>query len=167
MEQEILKPWQKQALVFLATEPMMSEFYLTGGTALAEYYLHHRWSDDLDFFTERKIDSLALAELAQRLKNNLQSAAVRLERLYDGHQYFFSLADGAEAKVEFAAFPYQVLNDAMNKNNLKIDSEEDIATNKIMALLDRFEPKDFTDLYFLLPKYSLDKLRQMLKKSLA
>src|SRR5207245_161566 len=29
------------------TEP----FYLSGGTALAEYYLQHRYSDDLDFFT--------------------------------------------------------------------------------------------------------------------
>ncbi|MBI5729257.1 MAG: nucleotidyl transferase AbiEii/AbiGii toxin family protein [Candidatus Magasanikbacteria bacterium] len=27
-------------------------FYLTGGTALAEYYLHHRYSEDLDFFSE-------------------------------------------------------------------------------------------------------------------
>jgi predicted nucleotidyltransferase component of viral defense system len=26
------------------------EFYLTGGTALSREYLHHRFSDDLDFF---------------------------------------------------------------------------------------------------------------------
>jgi hypothetical protein len=26
-------------------------YYLTGGTALAAYYLGHRYSDDLDFFT--------------------------------------------------------------------------------------------------------------------
>ncbi|MGH7771052.1 MAG: nucleotidyl transferase AbiEii/AbiGii toxin family protein, partial [Candidatus Binatia bacterium] len=29
-------------------------YYLTGGTALAEFYLHHRYSDDLDFFTRRQ-----------------------------------------------------------------------------------------------------------------
>ena len=32
-------------------------FYLTGGTALAEFYLHHRLSEDLDFFSEEEIDS--------------------------------------------------------------------------------------------------------------
>jgi len=26
-------------------------FFLTGGSALARYYLKHRYSDDLDFFT--------------------------------------------------------------------------------------------------------------------
>lgn len=26
-------------------------FYLTGGTALSRFYLDHRYSDDLDFFT--------------------------------------------------------------------------------------------------------------------
>lgn len=28
-------------------------FYLTGGTALSEFYLQHRYSDDLDFFTRK------------------------------------------------------------------------------------------------------------------
>lgn len=27
-----------------------ADFYLTGGTALSRFYLHHRFSDDLDFF---------------------------------------------------------------------------------------------------------------------
>jgi hypothetical protein len=29
-------------------------YYLTGGTALAEFYLQHRHSDDLDLFTREK-----------------------------------------------------------------------------------------------------------------
>ena len=31
-------------------------FYLTGGTALARFYLNHRYSDDLDFFTNANSD---------------------------------------------------------------------------------------------------------------
>jgi predicted nucleotidyltransferase component of viral defense system len=27
-------------------------FYLTGGTALGRFYLNHRYSEDLDFFTD-------------------------------------------------------------------------------------------------------------------
>jgi len=28
------------------------DFYLTGGTALSRFYLHHRFSEDLDFFAD-------------------------------------------------------------------------------------------------------------------
>jgi hypothetical protein len=34
-----------------AEEVFARSFYLTGGTALAAFYLFHRYSDDLDFFT--------------------------------------------------------------------------------------------------------------------
>ena len=34
-----------------ATLPDQTHFYLTGGTVLAEFYLGHRLSFDLDFFT--------------------------------------------------------------------------------------------------------------------
>ena len=44
-----LYPMQDQALR-LITEAQTG-FYLTGGTALSRGYLQHRFSDDLDFFT--------------------------------------------------------------------------------------------------------------------
>lgn len=31
------------------------EFYLTGGTALSAFYLQHRLSEDLDFFTNNDV----------------------------------------------------------------------------------------------------------------
>ena len=34
------------------------DFYLTGGTALSRAYYHHRFSDDLDFFTHNDPDFL-------------------------------------------------------------------------------------------------------------
>lgn len=33
------------------SEFLAKNFYLTGGTALAAFYLHHRYSEDLDFFS--------------------------------------------------------------------------------------------------------------------
>ena len=39
-----------------------SVFYLTGGTALSAFYLHHRLSEDLDFFTESDVET----EMASR-----------------------------------------------------------------------------------------------------
>ena len=48
----ILTDFQKSVLRACATEPMFQDYYLTGGTALSEFYLGHRFSEDLYFFTE-------------------------------------------------------------------------------------------------------------------
>ena len=44
-------------------------FYLTGGTALAEFYLKHRYSEDLDFFSEQEVDILSLFIKVQEAKD--------------------------------------------------------------------------------------------------
>ena len=44
-----LYPLQDKVLV--ALEDAKTRFYLTGGTALSRCYFNHRYSDDLDFFT--------------------------------------------------------------------------------------------------------------------
>jgi len=43
-----LYPMQDRIFAWLA--PVETGFYLTGGTAASRAYLHHRFSDDLDFF---------------------------------------------------------------------------------------------------------------------
>ena len=45
---ERLYPMQDRILARLA--PIENDFSLTGGTAAFRAYLHHRFSDDLDFF---------------------------------------------------------------------------------------------------------------------
>ena len=55
MEQTILTDIQRQVLTEVANEPFLRDFYLSGGTALSAYYLLHRISDDLDFFTTQAI----------------------------------------------------------------------------------------------------------------
>ena len=43
----------------------------------------------------------------------------------------------------------------------------DIAVNKLMTIVDRFDPKDFVDLYFLLQKYDALKLKEGVRLNLA
>lgn len=53
MEKTILTPKQLEFLELVKVEPEITKrFYLTGGTALAEFYLKHRLSEDVDLFTE-------------------------------------------------------------------------------------------------------------------
>ena len=51
---DILYPIQDKALALIGS--VSSPFYLTGGTALSRFMLHHRFSDDLDLFINRKSD---------------------------------------------------------------------------------------------------------------
>ncbi len=48
---EIINKVQKEILSQFGDIPDSKEFYLTGGTALSFFYLRHRKSNDLDFFT--------------------------------------------------------------------------------------------------------------------
>ena len=53
--------------------------------------------------------------------------------------------DERSLKSEFTIYPFLNLN--RSERRRKIDSLRDISANKLMALLDRFEPKDFVDLF--------------------
>ena len=52
----ILTPFQKAILEGICQEKFITEnFVFGGGTALSEFYLKHRYSEDFDFFTENEI----------------------------------------------------------------------------------------------------------------
>jgi len=163
MKQEVLTVTQKKAIAFVAKEVKLSRFYLTGGTALSAYYLRHRISEDLDFFVFKEPDKLFLHAFADQLKNALKASAFRFERLYDRNQFFFQLGDG-ELKIEFTKYPFRQLEQPIMHNGIRVDSLRDISANKMMAMLDRFDPKDFVDLYFLLRKFQLKDIRKDVEK---
>jgi predicted nucleotidyltransferase component of viral defense system len=45
----VLTPFQEDLLRAIAGTEIGEAFFLTGGTALAAFHLHHRRSEDLDF----------------------------------------------------------------------------------------------------------------------
>lgn len=163
MGQEILKKWQKEIIALVALTPELGNFYLTGGTALANYYLQHRISDDLDFFARNDFDLLFIEKFINGAKDRLGASEIRFSHLYDRNQYFF-LIDGEENKIEFTKYPFPQINPAEKRDGISVDSEYDIAVNKLMTLVSRFDPKDFADLYFLLAKYPLLKLKDDVQK---
>lgn len=60
----ILSKNQQDVLSILSKESVVIDnFYLTGGTALAEFYLHHRQSEDLDFFSENEFEPQDISTL--------------------------------------------------------------------------------------------------------
>lgn len=60
---QILTKEQQVILAQVKKEPFLDQFYFTGGTALSAFYLQHRYSEDLDFFTEKKFDTQDIFDL--------------------------------------------------------------------------------------------------------
>lgn len=147
-EQKIILDVVKQ------NEFLRSNFYFTGGTALSALYLFHRYSEDLDFFSQEKFDNQVLLTLMEEWGKEHDFA---LKSRFIEVVYIFDLAfkNKANLKVDFSYYPYKRLEKGKVVDNLEIDSLLDIAVNKILTVSSRTEVKDFVDLYYLLQKFSV------------
>ncbi len=157
-ENAILTEFQKELLLRFARSPLRAQFYLTGGTALSAFYLGHRASEDLDFFSE---EDFRVEQVIGFLKSLPRVAKVEYDRKFDRRLFLLSGPGGAVFKVEFTTYPYSRCEEGLEIDGIRVDSLKDILVNKIMALTDRRDPKDFVDLYFALkarPDMDLDVL---------
>lgn len=149
--QRILTDRQAAALrLFAAEEDLAHAYVLSGGAALAAFYLHHRLSDDLDFFTKDPVDLRRVQLFIGTLKETLHAENVQLKTLYDRRIFTLLFPHEEELKMEFTRFPYEPLEEPVRKQGVLVESLRDIAAGKLAAILDRFEPKDYVDLYVLL-----------------
>jgi hypothetical protein len=150
MEQTILTTTQQKALLIIAANLIVKkQFYLTGGTALSEYYLHHRLSEDLDFFSEQEVDKLWLTSFAKTIKSHIQATKVDMQQTFNRNLLFFTV--GKELlKTEFTYFPFEQIEKPQRKNGLFIDSLIDIAVNKFFTIYQQPASRHFIDLYCIL-----------------
>lgn len=82
----ILMPFQRRFLEAFAKTALKKDFFLTGGTALAHFYLQHRLSEDLDFFTE-------IPNAVSRVRPVLDSIAVSLSANLEVHREYESFLE--------------------------------------------------------------------------
>lgn len=150
MGQTILTTTQKKIINFLVKDQnFASNFILTGGTALAEYYLHHRYSEDLDFFSEREIDELWLITLTKKLKTSLKIDKIDFQKSFNRNLIFLKTGDEI-IKAEFTYFPFTAIEKPKIDEGLKIDSLLDLAVNKFFTLYQKPAARHFIDLYLIL-----------------
>jgi|SRR3989338_2292469 len=146
----ILTQEQKTILDLIGDDKYLSStFYFTGGTALSEYYLHHRYSDDLDFFTQKKIDQEVIFTLIKKW-SKLHNFTFRSRFVEVVYRFDLTFGDETNLKIDFGHYPHPRVEKGRNIDQLQIDSLRDIATNKFITMSQRSSAKDFVDLYFLL-----------------
>ena len=156
-------PAQREVLTQLITHPDIEKnFFLTGGTALSVFYLHHRLSDDLDLFTK---DFSNLAEIDFWIKKNWPKENVSIKEA----SHFLSLLI-KNVKVDFVIDTLSIDEERErymfeNGRYLFVDTISNIVSNKFCTVVSRTEPKDYMDFYMILKSFPTIKLNDIYRKS--
>ncbi len=127
------------------------------------FYLHHRVSNDLDFFTAEDFN---LPDISRRIKMLWREKAVVIKQ----NNIFLSLLIN-NVKVDFVI---DKLSNKEKRNKIKIndsfltiDTINNIVSNKLWRVVGRTELKDFIDFYFIIkttPTLDLDNIYEDAKK---
>ncbi len=158
----LLTPLQQDLLQAFFTRAAGQQFFLTGGTALAEYYLHHRLSEDIDLFTlDEEAFSNAIVDLP-RLAEQLRASYREQISTPTFRQVFFHIHNQQEVKIDLVREAGPQFGKHVSYGKVIVDSELNIAVNKVTAIFGRISSKDFVDLYFLLRRgFDIDELIQL------
>lgn len=147
----------KQQIIFREVQKsdfIKQNFYFTGGTALSAVYLNHRLSEDLDFFSSEKFDTLPVLNLmtgwSQKHHFKITSQETEVVRIF-----LLEFDDKEKLKVDFGYYPYKRLKKGTVIDAVEVDSLFDIAVNKLQTIHQRNNIKDFVDLYFLLKTFTV------------
>ncbi len=148
-----LTPRQEQFLeVVLDEKYLLKNFYLSGGTALSSWYLHHRESYDLDFFSDRPFSGDKITNWIKQHQKELGYRGIVVDDDWGFYTFFFRYPDNSRFKVDFNHYSFQRLQKGNNWKGLEIDSLYDIAVNKTQTILSSPRARDYLDLYFILKK---------------
>ncbi|HLP46755.1 MAG TPA: nucleotidyl transferase AbiEii/AbiGii toxin family protein [Candidatus Kapabacteria bacterium] len=148
------KEVQRNVLLHLSeNETIRDNFFLTGGTALSVFYLHHRRSIDIDLFS---VNQPPFDRVEAWVKNEWPTGYTTLIK----EPYILSVYLNG-VKVDFVhdgmSFNDQKIPYPLDNNHsVFVDSLKNIASNKFCTLIGRQEPKDFIDFYFINKMKSLD-----------
>jgi len=142
-----LTPLQTRVLEAIApTEP---RFVLSGGAALAGFYLQHRLTRDIDLFWRNRE---RLEELPYAIENTLSNAGFAVDTLQTSPAFVqLRVADRSDAVVvDLIAEPADNLDppgrERIGNSEILVDSPRAILAEKLCALLERSEIRDLIDI---------------------
>lgn len=156
---------QQQLLLDLISgqKDLVNNFYLSGGTALAEYYLQHRLSKDLDFFTMEEIDPMVVQISLKTIQHKAGISKIDFQQSYNRNLFFLHTKDGI-IKTEFTYYPFNQIEQPRTINGIKVDSLLDIATNKTFTIYQQPASRHFIDLYLILKSKDWN-FKELIKKT--
>ena len=138
-----------------AQASIIKNFYLTGGTALAEFYFQHRLSEDIDLFSEKEVNVAAIEAFLQKASIKLGISKIIKQNYLGLYTYKLKYKDGETLKVDFSYYPFPKIEKGTSFGNLEVSSLYDIAVNKVHTIASRTRARDYIDLYFIMKNSKL------------
>ncbi len=149
---EALTAETRQAFQTAATLPFIRRYYLAGGTGLA-LHLGHRFSVDLDFFSDAA-DAVGPDERAiLRAAFDDPSLTIGLDK------DMTFVANWREVGLSFFRLAlYPLVQEPLLLEGIPVATIEEIGAMKLAAVMARGTRKDYIDLYFILQQTPLERL---------
>ena len=164
MTKSLLSINQKDFLTFFSNKKSLNDlFYLTGGTALSEFYLRHRYSEDLDFFSEKEFEIKDITLLLETYRNLFSKPKIEYKQSFNRNIYQLLYKNNTFLKIEFTYFPFKRIDSTKKINNISIDSLQDIAVNKLFTIYQNPRGRDYFDIYFILKKEKSLSIERLIK----
>lgn len=136
MHTEALDENSRNNLLILKKGNLLNDFYLAGGTAVA-LHLGHRISYDLDFFSHKSFDGLALGRMLSALGDYRN-------KFMDGN----NLIGGFNGtSISFIFYKPEMIGKYHQFEGINITAIDDLIGMKIEAISSRGKKRDFIDLF--------------------
>ena len=155
--EQVLYPMQNEVLKIL--KGLELPFYLTGGTAVSRGYLNHRYSDDLDLFTNSEqnfidnVDSVINALKNNKFEIEFGSSSPTFRQIFINKNKSLSKKG---LKIDFVADLVPHFGGVIETPvYYRTDSARNILSNKYTALY-RISVKDTVDIHALASQYAFD-----------
>lgn len=145
----IISELQKGILNIFSNIADSKMFYLTGGTALAEFYLAHRKSFDLDIFTTEKELVLPFSYTFEEEIKKFFS--LRIVKRFTTFVEFEVSEKEKITKIQLACdSPFRFEEPVDSDIEVKVNDYKDLIVDKLLAFYGRAEIRDAVDLFFIL-----------------
>lgn len=163
----ILTTYQIRILELFFAGNFGKTFYLTGGTALSAFYFAHRESYDLDLFTDLPYDYEAMqatvADIAGKVHAEI-SVKVKTDQYYE--LYLNNTRENWQQRIDIVIDQPVHFGTIVSIDGVRVDAMENIASNKLLTIFGRLEPKDFIDFYVMVSnsRLTLESVYTMAKR---
>jgi predicted nucleotidyltransferase component of viral defense system len=145
-----------QTEVLQVIKTVLNPFYLTGGTALGRFYLNHRFSADLDFFTNNSQNFKEITNSFHHLIRTNFSVQKEGSLITDEFVRYLVAKENVLLKIEFVNDVAYRYKSPIQHSVCLIDNIRNIFSNKLTCIVGRDEPKDFYDIICIAEKYSFN-----------
>lgn len=161
----IITPLQKKLLQDIASLQDTQQFYLTGGTALAEFYLGHRRSYDLDLFTAETGLIIHFSRTVERSLGLQSDYLIRPMRRFESFVELEAEGYGEKVQIHLAYdSPFRWGKPLQSEYGVNVNDYQDLIVDKVLAFFGRWTQRDAVDLFEIIKKEKIGPLLDKAKE---